>query len=266
MLWNYWQTACQILSLSNKTLEYLKQKRPDPKKSLPETLRQDPFRLIHPVAYDNISEYLILIIWTAILTKAGCEPSGLDANGWRRILTSRKFGNSSSNRRKAFANFMKKPCSKEPQFTHSLEAFTANRLVPPDKNPGLRPIGFGEALRRIAGNIVIMLCKKDFTKAAGSLQLSAGQDAGADAAIHALRQIFVDFDTDVVLLIDAENAFNSTNRKLTLQSLKIICPVIATYTVNCYATPWNLFIIDGAEILYSKGTTQGDPTAMGAYA
>ena len=27
-----------------------------------------------------------------------------------------------------------------------------------------------------------------------------------------------------------------------------------------------LFIIGGAEILYSKGTTQGDPTAMGAYA
>ena len=266
MLWNYWQTAFQILPLSNKTLEYLKQKRSDPKKSLSETLRQDPFRLIHPVPYDNINEYLILIIWTAILTKADCEPSGLDANGWRRILTSRKFGTSSSDRRKAFANFMKKPCSKEPQFTHSLEVFTANRLIPLDINSSLRPVGVEEVLRRIAGNIVIMLCKKDFTKAAWSLQLSASQDAGADAAIHALRHIFADFDTDAVLLIDAENAFNSTNRKLTLQSLKIICAAIASYTINCYATPWNLFIIGGAEILYSKGTTQGDPTAMRAYA
>ena len=57
-----------------------------------------------------------------------------------------------------------------------------------------------------------MLCKKDFTKAAGSLKLSVGQDAGAGAAIHAMKDIF-DVDTDAVLLINAENAFNPINRK-----------------------------------------------------
>ena len=34
-----------------------------------------------------------------------------------------------------------------------------------------------------------MLCKKDFLKAAGSLQLSAGQDAGAGAALHTMKDI-----------------------------------------------------------------------------
>ena len=73
-------------------------------------------------------------------------------------------------------------------------------------------------------------------------------------------------DRDTVLLIDAENAFNSINRKIMLHNLKFICPIIATYIINCYATPSRLFIVNGGEILTSEGTTQGDPTATGAYA
>ena len=51
-----------------------------------------------------------------------------------------------------------------------------------------------------------------------------------------------------------------------LHSLKFICPIIATYIINCYATPLTLFIVGGREILSSEWTTQGDPPAMGAYA
>ena len=72
-------------------------------------------------------------------------------------------------------------------------------------------------------------------------------------------------DWDAVLLTDAENAFYSINRKIMLHNLKFICPIFATYMINCYATPSRLFIVDGGEILPSEGTTQSDPTAMGAY-
>ena len=41
-------------------------------------------------------------------------------------------------------------------------------------------------------------------------------------AIHAMRDIFGDVDIDAVLLIDAENAFNSINRKEMLHNLKFI--------------------------------------------
>ena len=82
-------------------------------------------------------------------------------------------------------------------------------------------------------------------KAAGSLQLSAGQDAAAEAAIHTMRDIFANVDTDAVLLIDAENAFNSINCKVILYNLKFICPIIATYIINCYATSSRLFIVGG---------------------
>ena len=104
---------------------------------------------------------------------------------------------------------------------------TANKLIPLDKNPVLRPIGVGEVLRRISGKVVMMLCKKNVTKAAGSLQLSAGQDADAAAAIHAIRYIFADGDTDAVLLTDAESAFNSICRKLMLRNSKFTCPITA---------------------------------------
>ena len=73
-------------------------------------------------------------------------------------------------------------------------------------------------------------------------------------------------DTDAVLLIDAENAFNSKNHKVMLHNLEYICPIIATYIINCYETQSRLFIVGGGEILSSKGTTQGESTAMGAYA
>ena len=51
-----------------------------------------------------------------------------------------------------------------------------------------------------------------------------------------------------------------------LHNLNFICPVITTYITNCYIIPARLFTIGGEEILSKEGTTQSDPTAMGAYA
>ena len=73
-------------------------------------------------------------------------------------------------------------------------------------------------------------------------------------------------DTDEASLIDAENAFNSINRKIMFHNLKFICLIIATYIIHCYATQSRLFIAGGGEILSSERTTQDDPKAMGAYA
>ena len=51
-----------------------------------------------------------------------------------------------------------------------------------------------------------------------------------------------------------------------LHNLTFIWSIIPTYIINSYATPSRLFIVGGGEILSSVGTTQGDPTDMGAYA
>ena len=88
--------------------------------------------------------------------------------------------------RKTFAQLIKRLCIEELETTTSLEAFTVCRLIPLDKKPGLRPIGVGEVLRRIAGKVIMMIFKKDITDAAGPLQLSASQEAGAEAVIFAM--------------------------------------------------------------------------------
>ena len=69
-------------------------------------------------------------------------------------------------------------------------------------------------------------------------------------------------DTDAVFLIDAENAFNSINRKVMLHNLKFICPIIATDIISCYDTPLRLSTVVVGKMLPTEGTTQGDPSAM----
>ena len=67
-------------------------------------------------------------------------------------------------------------------------------------------------------------------------------------------------DTDLALLIDTENAFSSTNRKVMLHNLKFICPIIATYIIVMRLHQG--YLLSARE----RETTQGDPTATGAYA
>ena len=128
-------------------------------------------------------------------------------------------------------------------------------MIPFNKNPDLRPIEVGEVLRRISGKVVMMISKQDVMKAAGSLQVCAGLEAGAEAAIHAVHDIFTDHTTEALLLIDAENAFNATNRKAMLHNISVICPIISAYISNCYNTTARFFIIGGTKILSKEGTT-----------
>ena len=74
------------------------------------------------------------------------------------------------------------------------------------------PIGIGEVLRRIAGKVIMRVAKEDVINSVGSLQVCAGQNAGAKAAIHAMHDIYENNDTEAILLIDAENAFNIPSR------------------------------------------------------
>ena len=88
--------------------------------------------------------------------------------------------------RKTFAQLIKIFCIEELETTTSLEEFTACRLIPLDKKPALWQIGVAEVLRRIPAKVIMMLFTKDITDATGLLQLCAGQEAGAEAATHAM--------------------------------------------------------------------------------
>ena len=147
---------------------------------------------------------------------------------------------------KAVAKFIKKLCAEQIEVNkdnkQSLEAFTACRLIPLNKTPGLRPIGISEILRRIAGKVMSVV-KKDVITSTSSLQVCAGQEAGAEAAIHAMQNIYMTGECEAVLLIDAENAFNLINRKSMLHNISIIRPITSNYITNNYTFNSHLFII-----------------------
>ena len=137
-----------------------------------------------------------------------------------------------------------------------------------ENKPGVRPIGIGEVLRRIIAKLLIGLIKDDIITAAGPLQTCAGLKGGIEAAIHAMRQTYEKSDTEAMLLVDAENAFNNINRKVALQNIKQICPPFYQYLFNTYQKP-ALLVIPGEkshETIYSEeGCTQGDVNAMALY-
>ena len=51
----------------------------------------------------------------SILTKGGSRPSGIDADGWRRILTSHDFGTAQLDLGKTFTQLIKRFCVEEPE-------------------------------------------------------------------------------------------------------------------------------------------------------
>ena len=58
------------------------------------------------------------------------------------------------------------------------------------------------------GETVSAFLKEELKEAAGPLQVCAGHSAGAEAAIHAMSEVFIEEETGGILLIDARNTFN----------------------------------------------------------
>ena len=134
-----------------------------------------PTRMIHQRTYccqtknnlstrSNLKKIDEMVRRAASKTKGGAGPSGLDANDWCRILTSNSYGTSSSDLCKTMSIVDPK----------SIEALLASRLIPPNKNPGLRPIGVGEILRRIARKVVTTAIREEIISSVGCLQTCAG--------------------------------------------------------------------------------------------
>ena len=252
-----------ILPLDSDTIKLLRQKHPEARNADEDILLPDIPEKIHPIRYEDLTPELIRE--SSMRTKGGAGPSGLDGDGWKRIMTSNSFATEATDLCRAIAELAKQLCTTSHN-TISLEPLMACRLIPLDKFPGLRPIGIGEVLRRIIGKSVAKVLKNDIKSSIGCLQVCAGQDAGCEAAVHAVRRMFEEDETEAVMLVDAANAFNNVNRKVFLHNVKVICPSLATYVENCYQISSRLFVLGGIELKSVEGTTQGDPIAMFVYA
>ena len=146
-------------------------------------------------------------------TRGAAGPSGMDADGWCHNW----FKVTLDMQEKTFEN----QCPE--RNANYLATFLTCKLIPLDKQPGVRPVGIGEVLRWLIGKRVMRPLRKDVLKETGPLQLCTDQDAEYEAAIHVAFDMFSE-DTEVVLTVDALNAFNSINREAFLHNTKLLCP------------------------------------------
>ena len=239
--------------------QILKEKHPPSQQVNPDNvipLSHD--RDVHPVIYQHIDASLIRK--TSLRIRGAAGPSGLNAHSWRRLCTS--FRAASDNLCHSLAEMTKRLCTEfvDPKI---LLPFLASRLVALDKNPGVRPIGVGETVRRLVTKAVLHVLRHDILDSVGVHQLCAGQTGGVESAIHTVQEIFK--VSEAALLVDASNAFNSMNRATALANVRSLCPSLAKLLINCYRESSDLYI-DGEVIQSQEGTTQGDPLPMPFYA
>ena len=78
-----------FLPLTKETMTLLEQKHPDAKSLSDDMLLYGLKLRIHPVAYESIDSNMIYR--ASLHVKGGSGPSGLAADGWRGILTSRVY-------------------------------------------------------------------------------------------------------------------------------------------------------------------------------
>ena len=87
-------------------------------------------------------------------------------------------------------------------------------------------------IRRIIGKCIGWAIKKDIQEAADPLQMATGLQSVAEAAIHSMKEIFDDEQTDAVILVDASNTFNSLNRNAALHNMQILCPQFSAISIT----------------------------------
>ena len=103
-----------------------------------------PVNRVLPSYFDEIDE--TMVFKSTSMTKGAGWPSQLDAEQYHRLLTSNKYKKENKELRVQLAT-LARLLATEYLDPNALEAFVACRLIPLDKNPGVRPIGISEVTR-----------------------------------------------------------------------------------------------------------------------
>ena len=103
----------------------------------------------------------------------------------------------------------------------------------------------------------------------GPLQTCTGLRSGIEASIHFSKRVWDEDETEAIIQVDADNAFNRLNRQVALHNIRELCPSFHRYLYNHYQMPAQLIINDHVKlekISSEEGPTQGDVAAMANYA
>ena len=165
------ESSTGLLNLKPEVLEGLKEKHPEAVDIADKILLYGPIDYIPPGVFDLIGKKMIFDAATKKKGAAGLLE--IDAELYRRILRSKNFKAEGKVLREEIAVFTRNVL-KIAYHPSLLEGYTSCRLIPLDKNPGIRPIGVGEVLRRIVGKTIAGFLKEEIKEAAGPLRVCAG--------------------------------------------------------------------------------------------
>ena len=84
------ETSLGVANITEETMGELKKLHPEGKQAEVQTLMKGEVPYFDPIIFHNIDESSIAK--AAQRTKGAAGPSGLDADGWRRILVSKNYG------------------------------------------------------------------------------------------------------------------------------------------------------------------------------
>ena len=132
-----------VLPLTDDVKAQLKEKHPNPQPTKLGSLLFGPIDDEVPeTLYSEINGEMVR--QAAMRTKGAGGPSGIDANGFRRIMSSKSFKQSSSRLCETIATMTKILCTQYYIDPSTIEPLIASRLIPLDKGEGaVRPIGVG---------------------------------------------------------------------------------------------------------------------------
>ena len=114
-----------LLQINKETTEKLKEKHPAGTRATQEALLSGEIEAPHPVTFCSINQEMVRK--AAMETKGAPGPSGMDANTWRMLLTSKRNSMAAADLCKAVAELAQKMGYKNCQH---LEALINCRLIP----------------------------------------------------------------------------------------------------------------------------------------
>ena len=221
-----------LLEINDAVINTLKEKHPEAADFTVEGLISGPLpeKLCEDVLFEGISPNLIRRI--ARDSSGGAGPDGISGDLMRKMLTSKQHGKAPDELCQAVAD-LAKYLNRKKLPSHQLQAFKASRLIPLDKKPGVRPIGIGQAIRRMVARASMTLLKEEIIKSYPAAQ-TCGRKGGAEAMIHATRRKYGEKECEGCVIVDARNCYNIFDRRKALHNIQYTCPKIHTLCSNLY--------------------------------
>jgi hypothetical protein len=196
-----------------------------------------------------------------------CRGRAPGASGWTEELVA-AAARSDTNAAQLMANIVVDILNDEsPEVNKEL---SMSRLVgiPKPEKIGVRPIGIGEPLFKIAAATALKKCGSEIDEFFGDKQFVL-RDGGAEEIVHTIRKALR--EGKVVSALDSANAFNTIERSVIAQALLDLPAASPLYGV--FNSTYNrtsrlrVFTKNGfTDILSQRGVRQGDPLGSVLYA